>query len=204
MNSKRFDTIVFDLGGVLMTHNMQGCIKAFVELMGEDNMHHVLGLGSDGEGVEGTLMERYECGNISTQDFVSEILRYSREGATAEDVKSAWITMHGGISKERLEYLTQLKNSGYRLFLLSNNNELHWNDVLTKYHLEKYFDKLFASHIIHCSKPCRRIFEEVAAAIGSNAVQTVFIDDLKANRLMAEETVGWHTCESIEALKTLL
>ena len=171
--------------------------------MGRENMNKVLGLGSDGEGAEGTLMELYERGDISTDEFVSRILQYCKKGSTEADVKEAWITMHGGIPSDRLEYLDYLKSKGLRLFLLSNNNELHWNDVHIKYHIDKYFDATFASHLLHCSKPSERIFREVAKVVGVDADRTMFVDDLLANRQMAEQTVGWHTCESIEALKQL-
>ncbi|MBQ9338997.1 MAG: HAD hydrolase-like protein [Paludibacteraceae bacterium] len=202
-STEHIDTIVFDLGGVLMTHNMRGCIDAFLSLMGKEAMTNVLGLGTDGEGAEGTLMEKYELGNISTDDFINGILCYCKTGTTFDDVKKAWITMHGEIPADRLDYLRELKHNNYRLFMLSNNNELHWADVMTKYHLDKYFDKMFASHIMHCSKPSRLLFEEVAKQIGVESDRVIFIDDLLANRQMAQEAVGWRTCDSVETLKKM-
>lgn len=198
------NTLVFDLGGVLMKHNMQGCISAFISLMGEDNMHKVLGLLTNGEGVPGSLMDKYEQGVVSTDFFIAEILKHSVHGATADDVRKAWITMHGGIPEERLDFLQTLRTKGYRMYLLSNNNDIHWRDVLAKYPLDGLFDGMFASHIMHLCKPDKRMFEEVFAVIGGNPAETVFIDDLEANRRAAQEAVGWNTCASLDELKELL
>ena len=58
-------TIILDMGGVLMQHNMPECIRRFQEMLGNRVMQNVLGLASNGEGIEDTLMEQYEKGEIS-------------------------------------------------------------------------------------------------------------------------------------------
>ena len=72
--------IVFDLGGVLINLNVPRCINAFTALMGAENMRTVLGMDDDGEGVKSVsianrqLMADFERGNISTQEFVAQII----------------------------------------------------------------------------------------------------------------------------------
>lgn len=197
------DTLVFDLGGVLVRHNMPGCIAAFTALMGEENMHLVLGLASNGEGVADSLMDEYECGNVTTKQFVAQILKYCKSGTTEEDVKKAWITMHGGMMNEEWQIVKSLHSQGFRTFLLSNNNEMHWQHALSQIdgHINDYFDDVFLSHLMHCRKPDKKIFETVNAAIGSKPQNTVFIDDIEENRQAATNAVGWRTLTSVKQLR---
>ena len=53
---------------------------------------------------------------------------------------------------------------------------------------------------MHMAKPEPEIFEAVQKEIG-NPENVIFIDDLQANRLAAEQTVHWQTFESINALR---
>ena len=66
-------TIILDMGGVLMNHNMPECIARFRDILGEENMKQILGLSSNGEGTSDSLMEQYERGDISTDTFIAGI-----------------------------------------------------------------------------------------------------------------------------------
>ena len=118
-------TIILDMGGVLMKHNMPECIKRFQAMLGTRVMQNVLGLAANGEGTEDSLMEQYEKGLVSTDEFVATILQYAAQGTTREEVIAAWNAMHGGIPAERLAMVNEWKQKGHRIFLLSNNNDLH-------------------------------------------------------------------------------
>lgn len=126
-------TIILDMGGVLMQHNMPECIARFTAILGEEKMKTILGLAPNGEGTADSLMEQYERGDISTDYFVDTILEQAKQGTSREEVIAAWNTMHGGIPAERLQHIQQWKDAGHRLFLLSNNNELHWEDIFSHY-----------------------------------------------------------------------
>jgi len=216
------ETIVFDLGGVLMNHNMPGCIAKFKELLGEH--FPILGLQDNGEAGEAhAIMHEYEVGGASTDEFVAALLPYCKEGTTREDILDAWNTMHGGIPAERLEAVYEL-HKHYPVYLLSNNNEEHWRDVTERYfspelHEEgseynlhpvtEYFDGLFLSHLMRLGKPDARIFEEADKRIAGAAKgeykreNTVFVDDLAANR-EAAEAFGWQACASLDDLQAML
>ena len=45
------NTIVFDLGGVLINLNVPRCVDNFKRLMGEEYVRTVLGIDDEGEGV---------------------------------------------------------------------------------------------------------------------------------------------------------
>lgn len=197
-------TIILDMGGVLMQHNMPECIKRFQSMLGNRVMQNILGLASNGEGIEDTLMEQYEKGEISTDYFINTILQYASQDTTREEVIAAWNTMHGGIPVERLQQIQQWKAAGHRLFLLSNNNELHWEDIHQVYDMS-VFEYCFASHLMHMSKPALNIYEAVDAQLKEwGCTQPFhFVDDIAINRHVAE-ILNWNTYASLDELNATL
>ena len=190
-------TIILDMGGVLMNHNMPECIARFTAILGEEKMKSVLGLASNGEGTANSLMEQYERGEVSTEHFVSTILEHAQAGTTREEVIAAWNAMHGGIPAERLQHIRQWKDAGHRLFLLSNNNDLHWHDVFSHYDMSM-FEHCFASHLLHVSKPDPKIYQLVDNQLHEwNCEEPFhFVDDILINRQTAQQ-LGWQTYETI-------
>lgn len=204
---------VFDLGGVLIKLNVARCMRAFEALMGEQNMRAVLGMDANGEGVKAVsiaskqLMVDFEKGLISTDKFLSEVQTYCRPGTTRQEIIDAWMTMLDELPAERLQVVDDLRAKGHRVYLLSNGNELHFDFINRTYGLDSHFDSLFLSQEMHLSKPEPQIFEAVQAAINQKSTSKnqqshiIFIDDLQANRIAAEQTVHWQTFESIDALR---
>ena len=208
--------IILDLGGVLMRHNMPECLARFERLLGKEQMAQVLGLQSNAEGILDSLVDKYEKGDISTDTFVDTILAHSYEGATREEVVAAWNSMHGGIPEERLQLIQRWADAGHHLYMLSNNNDLHWLHVFSCYDLSM-FRHCYASHLLHLAKPDPRIYQAVDQAIReqeglqeTSQLHEVladnqpfyFVDDLEANRLPAEQ-LGWRTFASLDDLRNL-
>lgn len=197
------NTIILDLGGVLMRHNIQGCIDAFRELTNDESLHTVLGFSGKCEGKENSLMARYEKGEVTTRMFLDAILPHCKPGTTDGDVIAAWDMVHGGVPDEMWEKVELLKKRGYKLYMLSNNNELHWQHIMDNYQerIETLFDGVFLSHVMHCAKPDPIIFMRVARETNTIGERSVYyVDDLEANRLAARRSAGWNTCGSIDEL----
>ena len=193
-------TIILDMGGVLMNHNMPECIARFTDILGEEKMRTILGLATNGEGTADSLMERYERGEISTNAFIDGIMQHAQRPTTREEVIAAWNAMHGGIPAERLQHIQQWKDAGHRLFLLSNNNDLHWHHILSLYDMSM-FEHCFASHLMHMSKPDLRIYEAVDQQLHAWNCESpfIFVDDIAINR-ETSEALGWKTYETIYEL----
>ncbi len=203
--------IILDLGGVLMRHNMPECLARFERLFptnrdksGKEQMAQVLGLQSNAEGTLDSLVDKYEKGGISTDEFVGTILAHSREDATREEVVAAWNSMHGGIPEDRLQLIRQWADAGHHLYMLSNNNDLHWHHVFSHYDLSM-FRHCYASHLLHLAKPDPRIYQTVDQAIRKQEGNQpfYFVDDLEANRLPAEQ-LGWQTFASLDELAPIV
>lgn len=194
-------TIILDMGGVLMNHNMPECIARFTDILGEEKMKTILGLGSNGEGASDSLMEKYERGEISTDVFIASIMEHAQRPTNREEIIAAWNAMHGGIPEERLQLIRLWKDAGHRLFLLSNNNELHWEHILSQYEMSM-FEYCFASHLMHKSKPNPKIYQEVDNRLHEWKCEQPFhfVDDIAINREKGED-IGWKTHETIYELE---
>ena len=199
-------TYVFDLGGVLIKLNVARCFQAFEKLMGEENMRVILGMDSRGEGVKAVsiaskqLMANFERGMISQETFLSQVQQYCHLGTTTDEIVEAWMSMLDELPAERLQFVDSLRTKGHPVYLLSNGNDLHFDFINRKYGLESHFDGFFLSQKMHMAKPEPEIFESVQKELG-NPENVIFIDDLQANRLAAEQTVHWKIFESIDALR---
>ena len=204
------DTIVFDLGGVLINLDVPRCVAHFKRLMPEEYIRTVLGIDDEGEGVVAVsaatkqLMHDFEYGNIASEDFLKAIQAFCHPGTTVEQIQEAWMSMLEDLPQERLDYIASLRKKGYRTILLSNTNDLHWQYIWELYHLGDYFDVVFASHLLHMAKPNKDIFDHVTREAKIDSAKTIYVDDLEKNRKAGELFAGWQTCESIEELKTIL
>lgn len=176
-----FDTskeaIIFDLGGVLLNLDYDLTEKAFISLGMEDFRESYSQLQQN------QLFDRFECGEVSSFHFVNQLLDRLPAGSTANQVVHAWDAMILDFPVERLEKLEKLA-SKYRLFLLSNTNDLHidaFRRSLKKAvghgELERYFEKAYYSSAVGMRKPNAEIFEFVCSENSLDPAKTLFIDD---------------------------
>lgn len=191
--------IVLDMGGVLMQHNIPGCIARLKQLTGENFSR----LGMDDKAEGSGLMEQFERGLITLDKFLDEVQKLCKPDTTHKQILEAWLMLHAGIPADRWAYVQQLKQEGYHLYLLSNNNDACWQDILDHYDMS-VFEDVFLSHVLHIVKPQPEFFKYVQNKLQLVPEQSVFVDDIEVNRLAAEQAVGWRTAASLEELKQIL
>jgi FMN phosphatase YigB (HAD superfamily) len=89
---------------------------------------------------------------------------------------------------ETLELVRQL-HGDYRLFILSDTNEEHWQHVSKNYLDAHLFERVFLSHRERMGKPDPRLFEHVLETIGCPASHCLFVDD-KPENVQAARALG--------------
>jgi len=193
--------IVFDFGGVLMQHDRAGCLYDLRQFLSDEDITNVLGFGND---KDDTLRARFERGECDTHYFLEHMLALCKPGTSEQQVIDAWNKLHAGIPDEAWETIKSLRAKGYRTYLMSNTDEIHWQHTLSRYRqqIESLFDGVFLSFELGITKPAEVFFRQVANTIGGR--QTIFVDDMEANRIAAQQFVNWHTCASIKELGFLL
>ena len=193
----QYKNIIFDLGNVLVKLNPEGCIGAFKAI----GMGELVDLNPQSEGMK--LMSKLGVGMMTTEAFCDAARKLTGADVTNEDIIAAANKMLVEIPDYKKERLLQLKKAGYRLFLLSNTIDVHWDYCVEhlfpyqSYGVEDYFEQCFLSQKMHLAKPDARIYEEVIRLANIHPDETLFIDDLKENCETAEK-LGIHTFQNVK------
>ncbi len=200
MDLKGIKNIIFDLGNVIIDIDPNKVVQRFQSLLNGTFPKLEKDIASSG------ILEKYETAEISTAEFISFFKSYD-SALTTQEVIEAWNSMLLDIPKERLELIEGLSKE-YRVFLLSNTNELHLN-YIDDYVAKKFqmklmsdpFEKAYYSHKMKLRKPNPEIFNEILKDKNLIAKETLFIDDseehivtakglnLKTHHLLDDETI---------------
>lgn len=183
--------VVFDMGGVLLQLDIKKCIRSFKEKAGFEDIDKYLDLYKQ-QGFVGDL----EAGKITGEQFIQECLNHSRPGTSRETVIECFQDFLIGLNGDMLDFIRELKGN-YRLFLLSNNNELSsaaFGEMMAKEGLgfEDTFEKCFFSFQMKMMKPSPEIYKATIEGIGLKPEEIVFIDDSQAN-ISAAQAQGIRT-----------
>ena len=185
---KKIESVIFDLGGVLLDIDYNLTRSAFEKL----GIVHFDDMYSQADA--DLLFRKLETGHISENDFYKELNRCTGLHLSDEEIRTAWNTMLLSYREESLAFLESLRQH-YKIFLLSNTNFIHLNELnkifnrkKRNHSFEEYFDKAFYSCEIGLRKPDRECFEWVIRNRNLNAGATLFIDDSDQNIKMAKET----------------
>ena len=180
-----------------MKLNPEGCIGAFKAI----GMGELVEQNPQSEGMK--LMSKLGVGMITTEAFCDAARGLTGADVTNGDIIAAANKMLVVIPDEKKARLLQLKKAGYRLFLLSNTIDVHWDYCVDhlfpyqNYGVEDYFEYCFLSQRMHLAKPDARIYEEVIRQANIHPDETLFIDDLKEN-CEAAEKLGIHTFQNVK------
>ena len=142
------------------------------------------------------ILQQYEMGLVSTDKFLTFF--EERLSVSQDKLKRAWNSILLDFPKERLRFIQNLSESKkYRLFLLSNTNDLHISWIQQNWGMEQYnafkicFEQFYLSHEINLRKPNNNIYEFVLTTNDLEPKETLFIDDTKENT-DAAKALGIH------------
>ncbi|UII75580.1 HAD family phosphatase [Flagellimonas sp. HMM57] len=134
-----------------------------------------------------TLFKAYEKGTISSVAFLNDVSHYFPK-ATQQDLINAWNAILLDFPNKRLEFIEAFaKENKYRLFLLSNTNDIHIEFVKQQMgmgHFNRFeasFEVFYLSYEMGMRKPDAEIFEFVLEENKLIASETLFVDDTKEN-----------------------
>lgn len=183
--------IVFDFGGVLTTIDANRALERFRALGVDEPEQYINSYCQKGPFFE------VENGDIDADTFCKKVSGICGREITFEQAKHAWLGFLVEIHEEWLKYLQTLRGE-YRLSVLSNTNPFIQSWALTSDFtscgkpLAHYFDNLFFSYRMHCSKPGEEIYRKMLEQGGMNAAETLFVDD-GAKNIEAAARVGIKT-----------
>ena len=172
--------IVFDFGGVLTTIDTDRALARFNEL----------GLANPKDYINSYCQKgpffALENGDIDAGQFCDELGKLCKRSITYDDAKYAWCGFITEVHESFLEFLQPLRST-CRLSVLSNTNPFIQGWARSPQFtscgksLDDYFDMLFLSYCMKCSKPGEEIYRKMLADGGMVAGETLFIDDSDKN-----------------------
>jgi putative hydrolase of the HAD superfamily len=196
--------IIFDLGNVVFKFDLLKFVKSYVKKIPNYKKKIV----SFDTLLTPTCLEfaySYEKGNISSLDFYDKLASETQYTGTYNEFVILWNNIFELIP-ETLDVIASLSDK-YKLGVLSNTNELHFNFLQERYHqVFSLFDQIFLSHELHLRKPEQKIFKHLIKCCNISPSEIFFTDDLVENVLAAQEQgikayVYTNTVELIKQLR---
>jgi len=178
------DTIIFDFGDIFINLEKEAQIEAFKKL----------GLNEPNEELI-EMNDLFEKGKISELQFIEAFHKFI-PNASVEEIREAWNTIIGEFPLYRLEFL-QLLSHKYRLFLLTNTDEIHISrfehNVGVSFFSDFYqcFEKVYYSYEMGMRKPDASIYSYIVNKHDLSPKRTLFVDDKKTNT-DAAASIGLH------------
>ncbi|MFI2743439.1 HAD family hydrolase [Zhouia sp. PK063] len=179
--------IIFDFGDIFINLDKPATVQTLTTLFGKFEVSDEMNEKN----------QAYEMGLISSEEFTSFYQSVFPQ-ATKEKLITAWNAILKDFPEERLLFLEKLaKQYNYRLFLLSNTNDLHIEYVIKTVSPEFFerfkncFEQFYLSQQLKMRKPNADIFEHVLKENNLNAQETLFIDDTLENTEAAKK-LGIH------------
>ena len=118
----------------------------------------------------------FEKGSITAQIFAETFKKDLNINKSPEQIIESFTRWPIGLFPGAHDLLQSL-NSDYRLALLSNTNELHWPRIMEEFEIPKYFEHIFASHLLNKAKPELGIFQHVINELKMEPGSILFLDD---------------------------
>ncbi|MFI3247847.1 MAG: HAD family phosphatase [Rikenellaceae bacterium] len=178
--------IIFDIGGVLVDLDLERCLESFRSIGFEDARNMVSCYHP------ASFFGSLERGEISIDEFCSQIRNASGVAMTNEEIIAAYSSLLVGIPVEKLRLMKSLRDRGFRVYALSNISALLMMPIqkflgADSLSADDYFDKMFLSYQMGVMKPDSKIYEMVIAELDVDPKQMLFIDDSKSNIAAARE-----------------
>ena len=169
----RIDTILFDLGGVL------------IELAGVEQMlAWAPRLGTTAElwrrWLHSPAVRRFETGQTSQATFAAEVVDEFALPVGADAFLAAFTYWPRALYPDATTLLAELAPR-FRLASVSNTNELHWRRFRDEWSLDGHFHHNFPSYAVGRLKPDDDYFAHVLDALGARPAHVLFVDDNAIN-----------------------
>jgi FMN phosphatase YigB (HAD superfamily) len=143
----------------------------------------------------------YECGRISTPDFYHCVLERLKLDVSLENFRRLWADIFLPEPLISESFLAALKKN-YRLILLSNTNEIHYEFIMQKYPILRHIEEHVLSFQVGSMKPEGQIYQFAIEKAGVPAEEIFFTDDrienVEAAKLAGLQAVQFRSEEHLK------
>lgn len=203
--TRRFDAVIFDLGGVMtepLFRNRHDIDPMYMNLvaffLNEFRDHYHLTTGAHD-------LHLLEMGKISDDEFFDRMCaRYAETGKEPIDPRTAQSVIFGRgmvASSAMADAVRQVRDAGYRTALLTNISRSGEALVRELIPVEELFDVVVDSSRVGLRKPDPRIYELTCERLQVTPDRCLFIDDLECN-VDAARSLGIEAMQCLDPVET--
>lgn len=178
MNLKHdaIDTVVFDLGGVLIDWNPRYLYRRLFD--DEAAMERFLV-----EVCNGAWNEQQDAGRPWREAVDSLSAQFPQHAGLIAAYRDGWRDMLGGTIQGSVNLLAELKASGLRLYALTNwsHETFPLAKEIERFGFLHWFEGIVVSGEEQLIKPDPRIFQRLFERYSIDPARTIYIDDAKRN-----------------------
>lgn len=178
--------IFFDFGRTIVEHPEDGAGLEIVKKTGITNekdaeivRNAVFSVGKYLNFLDEGSLERDEYKRLLSEDVSERLKDYALKAA---DYHITELPVIKGIE----ELLTKLKKDGFKLYITSNLDVYH-AEQMYKTEISKYFDGMIFSSEVKVRKPFKGFFDAACERFDVKPEDCIFIDDLEENVIGAEK-----------------
>src|ERR1700722_13173906 len=175
------NTIIFDLGAVLIDWNPRYLYKSFFD--NEENMKHFLANICTSE-----WNEEQDAGRSLKEGTELLVQQFPEQEANIRAFYSRWHEMLGEAFWDTVAIFKALKETGkYKIYALTNWSAETFPVALERYEFLHWFDGIVVSGAEKRRKPAPEFYQILLDRYDVKAEEALFIDDNKRNILAAEK-----------------
>lgn len=183
-----FDTILFDVGGVLLTNGWD--VKERTEVAA----HFQLDL-NELESRHAEVLELWERGGISIGSYLDLTVFYEPRSFTRDEFISGMLDQSKLLPGGAIGVLKDFSAQGKYLLGALNNESRELNEYRFKaFGLRDCFDVALTSCYLGLRKPDRAMYQRAIDIVGGPAERILFIDD-RANNVAGARQAGLHAIQ---------
>jgi glucose-1-phosphatase len=167
-------TFIFDLGKVIVPFELDNQIKILekvCDLKHTEIREKILAAEE---------ISLFETGKISAESLFETLKKLLGLRMTFAEFTAAWssiFSLEPIISEQFIEKLSKK----YRLIILSDTNELHFEFIRQNFPILRFFDDFVLSYQVGFLKPSREIFNAAIAKANCLPEECLFTDDREIN-----------------------
>lgn len=167
-------TFIFDLGNVVISYDHNRIVSTVEQHCdySADEIFNSIFLTQ--------VVQGYDTGRISSVEFFDELKKIFSLRMTFDEFGKSWnstFDLEPILSEELIKQLSEK----YRLLVLSDTNDLHFEYIKEHFPILRYFDDFVLSYQTGFTKPSKEIFQIAVEKVGCLAEECFFTDDREGN-----------------------
>jgi HAD superfamily hydrolase (TIGR01549 family) len=178
------EAIVFDYGNVISRFDVQLYFRGILPYSSLSQTDLLLAMKGSSQ-----VIVTYESGGMSSDQFFAAISERCSLQMTREEFVRAYNGIFEPIETTR-DLIRQLYGR-YRLGLLSNTSEWHFQHEITPNPIFPLFEAVTVSHEVRARKPDAAIYQDILRKLNLRPAACVYVDDI-AEFALAATNLGMH------------